>query len=378
MNEAPEAMQSAVDRYVNSVRVHQLEPGPPDDPVGVGAVIAEIEREIAPFSLPDELKWFWRTWNPYGFADLPFPQLTPPDFALESYRMFLTEGLPHPVVLFPIAYQSHCFLLVELIHDLSEGSRVYWYCYDEGEYKLQHLDPAEIFNVFVDALESVESEQQAWEDEDARWMLLDEAWDEAHRVTSERIEQNGPANELTVSATDPLRWPERWQKAQGLDPARAVPLGRTHTIVQFEEARQRDRVEGRLVGEANVISGGGIAPDGPATLLELRDETGATLVLVPSTACPFGNPRGGDRYELEVIGEPTDPADLDLTDVNAWQTSITRKARARDYLAALQESAESGLAIHQALVRAGQAAIRAVLVRPLHPEAPEDAPEQID
>lgn len=120
---------------------------------------------------------------------------------------------------------------------------------------------------------------------------------------------------------------------------------------------------------------GGFAPDGPATLLELMDETGEALVLVPSAACPFGNPRGGEQYELEVIGEPADTADLDLTDIDEWQGSITRKAHAGDYLTALQQGADSAMAIYQALDRAGQAAIRAVLVRPLRPGAPEIAPE---
>ena len=155
--------------------------------------------------------------------------------------MLLIEFLPHPVVLFPIAYQSHCFLLVELIHDLWEGPRVYGYCYDESEYRLKHVHPAGIFDVFVDALEAVESDQQVWDDEDARWMMIEEAWDQADGMTKRRIEQTGPISELTVSALDPLGWPERWQKAQGLDPKRAVPLGRTHTVVQFEQARHRDR-----------------------------------------------------------------------------------------------------------------------------------------
>ena len=367
-----ETLEEAVARYLSAERVHEREPGPPDDPAAVEAVLADIEQEIEPLLLPDELKRFWRNWDPFRFEDLPFPALIPPDSALESYRMHLEEGAPFPAVLFPIGYQSHCYWLVELIHESWEGPRVYEYCSYEGALKLKHLAPAGIFDVFVDALEAAETDEQLWRNYDTRRPLIEKAWDEADRLTTQRIESTGPVSELSIPANASLEWPERWQQVQGLDPTMAVPMGRTHTAAEFETARQRGSVEARLVGNVSVTAGGGIVRDGAATLLRLRDETGEALVLIPDSACPFGGPRSGGCYEIEVVGGPAPAADLDLTDVNTLSRSITDNAESGNYLEALQAGASSALGIHQALVLAGQAAIQARLVRPLTNEPPLD------
>jgi hypothetical protein len=63
-------------------------------------------------------------------------------------------------------------------------------------------------------------------------------------------------------------------------------------------------VEARIVGTVHVLAGGGITPEGAASIARIEDETGAMLVLIRPDATPFGYAGRGQLCELEVMGRP--------------------------------------------------------------------------
>jgi hypothetical protein len=358
-------LESAITRYSELVKVHKREPGPPPDPAAVVDQLEVIRTEISPLTLPDELDWFWRTWDPYGFSELPFPRLTTPEFALESYREAVQDP-PYPVVLFPIAYQSHCFLLVELVHPGWIEPRIYWYCFDEGTFQLLHRSLAALFNGFLDALDAADLSEAIWEDDEALASALEEARDDAYRLVRQRIEEATTYEDRRIPAYKSLQWPKSWLDAQGLDPGLAVPQGPTHTVVEFERLRQTAEVEARIVGTVHVLAGGGITPEGAASIARIEDETGAMLVLIRPDATPFGYAERGQLCELEVIGRPDPTSGSDeMEEASTASAATSSKAEDGDRLGAIAEGGRAALEIHQNVTSAASHASLVRLLRPL-------------
>src|SRR3546814_526779 len=153
MSAALDDLRHAIDWYVEAVPAGSLFPfQPPPSPAEVEATILETGAAISPFQLPPELVWLWRTWDPTRFTDLPYPRLTSPGFALHCWRQDALES-GHPKILFPVAYESHGFLLAELSESYEQPAPIWYYAYAEEALVLTYPSLATLFRACAEAVE---------------------------------------------------------------------------------------------------------------------------------------------------------------------------------------------------------------------------------
>jgi hypothetical protein len=152
-SDASEDLQFAIEWYVEVIPSSDYLPyRPPRDLVAVDEALATIDVELAPLRLPPEVRWLWRAWDPKGFDVLPYPRLCDPGFALQSWRMDVVEG-SFPRALFPIAYESHGFLLLELGGEAGQPAPVWYYAYTDSEFVCAYPSVAALFRSCAEAVE---------------------------------------------------------------------------------------------------------------------------------------------------------------------------------------------------------------------------------
>lgn len=122
-------IDEAVDRLIAAYRDTGL---PPIRPAGrrIDRVLADIQREIAPLQIPEEIARFWQLVDPATITVAPYPHPTTADFALDSWKSHRDEfpGIT-PRLFFPVAYESHGFLFVELEDGRGQAGAVLEWAY---------------------------------------------------------------------------------------------------------------------------------------------------------------------------------------------------------------------------------------------------------
>jgi hypothetical protein len=86
--------------------------------------LEELEAELFPLRLPDDVREFWSRVDARTLRAEPFPRLTTPEFALDSWRE-VRAGYTAllPLALVPVAYESHGCMTVELdVGDVPGGT----------------------------------------------------------------------------------------------------------------------------------------------------------------------------------------------------------------------------------------------------------------
>jgi hypothetical protein len=96
----------------------------PSDPRAVDAVA----DAVVPYELPAELRRFWERVDPERMEVYTFPTLGGPAAALELQQSLREYGAP-PVLL-PIDYASHCFGVIELGSEWTEGGTILEWDFD--------------------------------------------------------------------------------------------------------------------------------------------------------------------------------------------------------------------------------------------------------
>src|SRR6478735_4240810 len=96
------------------------------------AALDDIAAAVAPLRLPAEVEQFWRLLDGYSssLTCFPHPHATRPDFALECWRQHQQQPGMTPDLLFPVGYESHAFLLVELDGPHGGGGACFTWAYD--------------------------------------------------------------------------------------------------------------------------------------------------------------------------------------------------------------------------------------------------------
>lgn len=221
-------MRAAVVRLLAAARARGIEePWPPEQPgIGIGAVVDAVR----PLRLPVEVVMFWRLLDPAGVAPVPMPAFTTLDFALQTWHDHVSSPGLSPRLLFPIGYESHGFLFVELDDGVRPGGAVFRHGYDdEGFVLLTH-------SLTDYVLRLAQAWEEGWYDEetlpDGRvWrQVREDAFDKACAEALAAAPAHPVHGRRTRVPSDPAAWPEHWVAAEHLHvpvrgvPARGVPL----------------------------------------------------------------------------------------------------------------------------------------------------------
>lgn len=279
------------------------------------AVVVDVKARLRPFRLPPDIEWFWLTWSPHSFGQLTgHPHLTDPGFAIRCRE----DDESWPPVLLPVAYESHCFLAVELEYPDSPGPRIYDYCYAGEGFRLRALDFAAVFAAAAATFEAGDAV-----DHGQAWLSPGSSVDDRYRheldVHGIRSEERGPFDVFNI-----LSQPVRWQRAAGVDEASVALTGATHTIAELQAARREGTVTGTIVGH-----GATRGATGSGRLDLVRDGTGEVEVWVPGSVPSLG-PSGGGHAEYDVVAQRLDRSDQTLDDFDADHAEVISRVLAGD------------------------------------------------
>ena len=205
--------------------------GPPSDVTPVDA----LADEVAPYVLPTELRRFWEQVEPDPIAVYTFPMLHGPAHALEQLRMLGELGqeppLGPPPMLLPFDYASHCYGVIELGSEWSEGGTIFELEFDHVPIVSHSLADR------IDLLAELLSEGHFDRGED--FVSIDHLVEQERR--SARLEAALPHpvyGDLRAIPPALESWPAHWLAASGVDLRDRVPLGATHSIAELVAATE--------------------------------------------------------------------------------------------------------------------------------------------
>jgi hypothetical protein len=285
----------------------------PQAPTDV-AVLEEIAAAIDPLRLPAEVGRFWERIDPATIRALTFPELCPPQFALQSCTSNREHGFNNPEVLFLVAYTSHCCMSVELDGPSGGGGTLFRWNVVDGSYQLSY-DSLAAWLAHTAALIGAGSYERS-ESERGTWLSITDPREEVPVAAREPSTLSHPVyGEATAVPRDPVLWPAHWQRASGLEPADISPRGATHTIAEVlgsDPARAlRATVAGRVINLMGQIDTRVRVTDGTETI-DIHCPAAVTL-LGPVVGCEFEfdvviSP-GPRRPASASAVEPDDPTD---------------------------------------------------------------------
>ena len=322
-------MDDAVDRLVAAYAAAGL---PPIRRArGARASLATIRAAIAPLRLPAEVEQFWRRVDPESITVAPYPHPIGPAFALRTWVMHRDEAAGMTSrLLFPVAYESHGFLFVELEDGRGSGGAVLQWAYGGEPFAVRFPT----LSAYVDLLATMIELDEFTRDGTGAQAYIgfdpDGRWDDALTVRLAAAQPlRGFENVRTIDE-DILRWPERWLLADGLTPDARALRGATTTIAELMRRAASGSASNGTV-RATVTS---LAGSGAGRRITIDDGTGRLDVWCPAAVCAYG-PSIRTEFEFDVVVRPMpDPAPDWGPDHDAVQAS----ALAHD-LASAQEAA---------------------------------------
>jgi hypothetical protein len=256
------------------------------------ALVDEVNAAVAPFALPADVEHFYRTWSVERLGLWFGPEFVGLDFALDTWQMHQEERPPWPTsILFPIAYSSHWFNMVELDHENSPGPYIYDCAYAGGRFSLVHPCLASHFEWAADQLEAGRVGSYGDVPDHLRWPAPDDRETQPNRTGWLRGQGVSERDIASFDDGDRREWPRRWNLADGIDLDDYELRGASHTIVEFVAALRAGRASATLhVGFEQQFG----------TTVRVYDGDDRMVVTLPSEAQPIGS---GRLWEIDVTGE---------------------------------------------------------------------------
>jgi hypothetical protein len=252
----------------------------PEEPISAED-LATVAEAVAPLRLPPSLVATWRRFQTGDSTVLTWMPMLGALRGLDIWRQDFPAS-----VLFPLAYESHEFVLVELGTSATPGGALFRWAYDGGP--AQPIFP-DLETAFACAAEGWRrGVLSTWESPaQNEWSRLSAAYSQA----ADYPEHLAPFEAIDLAR--PLSWPTAWQTAGGIDPTAAEPRGSTTTI---QALRDRQAGSGTIVGRIAGLSG---TAAGSRAVVD--DGTGELVVWCPAETNPFGAVVSGQHVELDVV-----------------------------------------------------------------------------
>jgi hypothetical protein len=234
------------------------------------------------------LETFWRTWNTESFIGprRAGASLLSPEDALAAWPIDVDR---EPKILLPIMHDDCTTWAMELATDDHPGSRVL--CIDYRDHvRALAIGVSHLVDLMSDAMAAGIAAGFDAGSRQFPWLPGPET----------RAQLASTVNQAGTSFTDKLHWPAHWLQAQGITTADLELKGRSHSIWDFDLAReQQPEIRGTLRGTFRVQVGGGSLN---GDLGQLRDDSGTIQVLVPFGALILGELNG--PVEMDVVARP--------------------------------------------------------------------------
>lgn len=293
----------------------------PPTPPSEFAVLSEIDAAILPLRLPATVRRFWELLDPATLAVDAFPETTSPSFALSSWQRHVREnpGMV-PRVLFPIACESHCFLMVELDGPaVDDGGAIFAWGYGGYEFRLVFTDIGAFVEYLVSSVRSGRYERG-----EERLYIPDDLLQQAPAPAVHPV-----FGALDTIGEDVGDWPQTWRDRSGLDAERTQPLGADHTIAEVLEASRAGEVLARV--HATVTE---LAASAEGTHVTVADETARMRIWVPAAVRALG-PVMHRCFEFRIVAPAhgPDPPDLSVMGTDPVRVQIEHALRAVDAIA---------------------------------------------
>ncbi len=278
--------------------------GPPEDRRAVDAAVSAIEADGRGFTLPAEISWFWRTWDPFGFDVVPWPRLIDAPGAVDLWNIDVDTGLPR--VLLPVAYESHGHLFVELRRSGDGPAPLWYFAFADSTIECRYPSLAALFRACAEVVElaGVAAPERDVDRHATYVDLLD--GDQFRAVVDRHFAAASGARRTAVAVHDAGAWPAHWRQAQGIDEGDLAVKGRTHTIAQFLAAAQGGPVEARLHGRWTHLAGVNHLGIG-----RLDDDSGSVTLAMPSSVVAVGSIDTDVEVDVVAVGPPPELPDLD-------------------------------------------------------------------
>lgn len=282
------AMQAAVERLQSGL---EMLGAPPLQSPASAAALQDVATTVAPWRLPAEVERFWRIvdGDSSSFTRFPHPHAADPGFALECWQEHKQQPGTTPDLLFPVCYESFCFLLVEL-HGTEPGGACFTWSYDGNPFELVATDLTSYLEVAAETLEAgllAGGGQAEW-----RFSCFDaDAFREALRRRLRQSPHPRYGAEATFDA-DAGSWPDHWLESVGPAAEEQHARGATTTIAAL--AASGPGTAGRVHAEVRELWG---SDEGFRVVID--DGTGHLDVWCPSAVTMFG-PTCPGRFEFEL------------------------------------------------------------------------------
>ena len=250
-------------------------------------LIAEIEANIFPLELPDELRSFWSRWNPATVVRPAFDGFIPLEHMVERREI---ECPPCPSILLPIADWSYSRIWFELAGREHPGGRVFHSYHDESQLSLWGFGISGLLDLISCAFERDFIDDRSGTI-DARRM---------EQLVARSLDDMLPAHSpRRFDGVDRSRFPTHWQSAEGLGRDHFALRGASHTVEGFRIARETHaQVAVTLVGTYETSVGGGPLHGCIGTF---EDVSGAIEVFVPQVTAMTGAVGDDGAVEIDVV-----------------------------------------------------------------------------
>jgi hypothetical protein len=304
-------IDAAIDALAHALTANGVEgPRPPAEPYDLDA----IDAELAPMSLPAQVRRFWERVDPASLRVWPYPEPIPPSNALEAWMGRRDEfpGLA-PLALFDVGYASHQCMSVELDSPFGCGGTLFEWNLVDVPFYVRYNDLAGWLDRITELLIGEQFDRR--EGPNGAVLVLTDP-DAATPMT----ELPGPTSpnpvhgQITRYERDPLQWPLRWQRLSGIEPEDLKPRGATHTVAELLASDPARPLEATIA--ARVIDLGGSSD---ITRVRVSDGTGVMAINCPTAVTALG-PSMSQEFEFDLIvpaGKrhvPPDPETLEELD----------------------------------------------------------------
>ena len=252
--------------------------------------IAELQRAVAPLTVPSELVAWWNSWDPTSVAVLDRSQFAflSPAAALDEWRHI--SALEFPRILLPICQEENRLLVVELVSSSHPGSRLFELGFHGENITCIGVGPSGLIDLIADVLERTRAATEP------NRYPGEINWDIYGQLLKQASQEFGS---LSFDEQDRTGWPAHWLEAEGFDEAWLRPKGRSHTVFEFDVERERTwPLTAVLQGIWRTAAGGG--PLG-GIVGRLSDHSGFVQVFIPSD-CPHAGIGPVGQCEIEVVG----------------------------------------------------------------------------